>query len=46
MCGLWVNHGLFQGEETQVVDPRVIHVMHAVEQLEEVCWFSVSPSVV
>ncbi|KAF4105217.1 hypothetical protein G5714_014548 [Onychostoma macrolepis] len=24
-----------KGEETQVVDPRVIHVMHAVEQLEE-----------
>lgn len=42
MCDSSVNLGLFQGEETQVVDPRVIHVMLAVEQLEKVCWVSVN----
>uniref|UniRef100_A0A8C1ZW06 Lysine-specific demethylase n=1 Tax=Cyprinus carpio TaxID=7962 RepID=A0A8C1ZW06_CYPCA len=35
-----VTHIMEIGEETQVVDPRVIHVMLAVEQLEKVCWVS------
>lgn len=39
-----VNHDLLlQGEETQVVDPRVIHVMLAEGKLNEVCF--VSPTV-
>uniref|UniRef100_A0A673FG68 Lysine-specific demethylase n=1 Tax=Sinocyclocheilus rhinocerous TaxID=307959 RepID=A0A673FG68_9TELE len=44
--GLVSQHdpNLISGEETQVVDPRVIHVMLAVKQLEKVCWVSVSAS--